>query len=87
MERVDSYKGFEITVKLESVRTVSSEFRFGRPAGYVAVVSVCATDPKRPIGVPIRLVAEGSRAFDTEDEALTAGISAAQQAIDGKIGD
>lgn len=86
MEKIDAYKGFEITVKLESVRAVSSEFTFGPPVGYVAVVSICATEPKRPIGVPIRLVTEGNRIFGTEEDAFTAGFSAAQRAIDDKAG-
>lgn len=86
MEKIDAYKGFEITVKLESVRAVSSEFTFGPPVGYIAVVSVCAADPKRPIGVPIRLVTEGNCAFGTEDDAFTAGFGAAQRAIDDRIG-
>jgi hypothetical protein len=86
MERIDLYKGFEITVRLESVWTVSSKFTYGPPAGYIAVVSVCTADPKRPIGVPIRLVTEGKGVFGTVDEALTAGFSAAQRAIDDKVG-
>ena len=86
MERIDSYKGFEITVELESVRAVSSEFTYGPPVGYIAVVSICTADPRRPIGVPIRLVTEGNRVFSTEDDALTAGFSAAQRVIDDKVG-
>ncbi|CDY79306.1 hypothetical protein BGLT_02002 [Caballeronia glathei] len=86
MERIDSYKGFEVTVTLESVRAVSSEFTYGPPVGYVAVVSICTADPKRPIGVPIRLVTEGNRVFGTEDEGLTAGFKAAQRVIDDKVG-
>ncbi|RQH04411.1 hypothetical protein [Paraburkholderia dinghuensis] len=86
MEKTDSYKGFEITVKLESVRAVSSEFTVGPPVGYVAVVSVCAADPKRPIGVPIRLVTEGNRVFGTVEDAFTAGFSAAQRVIDDRTG-
>jgi hypothetical protein len=54
--------------------------------GYIAVVSICTSDPKRPIGVPVRLVAEGKRVFGTEDEALTAGFGAAQRVIDDKVG-
>ncbi|HTH61049.1 MAG TPA: hypothetical protein VL689_12945 [Paraburkholderia sp.] len=86
MERIESYKGFEITVRLESVRAVSSDFTYGPPVGYVAVVSVCTTDPKRPIGVPIRLVTEGERVFGTEDDALAAGFGAARRVIDDKTG-
>ena len=86
MERIDSYKGFEITVELESVRAVSSKFTFGPPVGYIAVVSICTVDPKRPVGVPIRLVTEGKCVFGTVDEALTAGFSAAQRVIDDKVG-
>jgi hypothetical protein len=86
MERIDSYKGFEITVELESVRAVSSSFTFGPPVGYIAVVRICTADPKRPVGVPIRLVTEGKRVFGTADEALTAGFSAAQRVIDDKVG-
>ena len=86
MESIDSSKGFEVTVTLESVRAVSSEFTYGPPVGYVAVVSICTADPKRPIGVPIRLVTEGNRVFGTEDEGLTAGFKAAQRVIDDKVG-
>ncbi|CAD6561634.1 hypothetical protein LMG27952_07532 [Paraburkholderia hiiakae] len=85
MQRIDWYKGFEVTVRLESVRAVSKEFALGRSSGYVAVVSVCTAEPKRPIGVPIRLVAEGNRVFETEDEAFTASFTAAQHAIDNKV--
>lgn len=85
MEKIYSYKGFEVTVKLESVRAVSGKFTYGPPAGYIAVVSVCTADPKRPIGVPIRLVTEGKSVFDTEDDALTAGFSAAQHVIDDRF--
>jgi hypothetical protein len=86
MEKIDSYKGFEITVRLESVRAVSSQFTFGPPVGYIAVVSICTADPKRPIGLPIRLVTEGERVFGTADEALAAGFGAAQRVIDDKVG-
>lgn len=86
MEKIDSYKGFEITVRLESVRAVSSQFTFGPPVGYIAVVSICTADPKRPIGLPIRLVTEGERVFGTVDEALAAGFGAAQRVIDDKVG-
>jgi hypothetical protein len=82
MEKMYSYKGFEVTVELESVRAVSSEFTYGPPVGYVAVVSVCTVDPRRPVGVPIRLVTEGNRVFATEDDALTAGLRAARRVID-----
>jgi hypothetical protein len=85
MENVYSYKGFEITVELESVRAVSSEFTYGPPVGYVAVVSICTADPRRPIGVPIRLVTEGHRVFGTADDALSAGLSAAQRVIDDRV--
>ena len=84
MEKKISYKGFEITVTLDSVRAVSGEFRYGPPVGYVAVVSICTADPRRPIGVPIRLVKEGNLVFDTVDDALTTGLTAAQRAIDDK---
>ncbi|MBP0589914.1 hypothetical protein J8I87_09310 [Paraburkholderia sp. LEh10] len=86
MEKTYSYKGFEVTVRLESVRAVSSEFTYGPPVGYVAVVSICTADPRRPIGVPIRLVTDGNRVFDTEDDALTTGFSAAQRVIDDRVG-
>jgi len=82
MEKMYSYKGFEVTVKLVDVRAVSSEFTYGPPVGYVAEVSICTAEPRRPIGVPIRLVAEGNRVFGTADDALTAGFGAAQHAID-----
>jgi hypothetical protein len=85
MEKMVSYKGFEITVALESVRVVSSELTYGPPIGYVAVVSICTAEPRRPIGLPLRLVAEGSRVFGTADDALTAGIGAAQRAIDDRV--
>jgi hypothetical protein len=85
MEKIFSYKGFEVTVELESVRAVSSEFTYGPPVGYIAVVSICTADPRRPIGVPIRLVTEGNRVFGTEDDALTAGFSAAQRVIDDRV--
>jgi hypothetical protein len=84
MEKIYSYKGFEVTVQLEPVRAVSSEFTYGPPVGYVAVVSICTAEPKRPIGVPIRLVTEGNRVFSTMDDGLTAGFSAAQRVIDDK---
>lgn len=82
MEKMVSYKGFEVTVKLESVRAVSSEFTYGPPVGYVAVVSICTVDPRRPVGAPIGLVAEGNQVFGTEDDALTAGFNAAKRVID-----
>lgn len=84
MEKMYSYKGFEITVELESVRAVSSDFTYGPPVGYVAVVSVCTVDPRRPVGVPIRLVSEGHRVFGTQDDAFAAGYGAAQRVIDDK---
>ncbi|HKQ82085.1 MAG TPA: hypothetical protein VJS42_07795 [Steroidobacteraceae bacterium] len=86
MEKMYSYKGFEVTVKLVDVRAVSSEFTYGPPVGYVAEVSICTAEPRRPIGVPIRLVAEGNRVFGTMDDALTAGFSAAQHVIDDRDG-
>lgn len=85
MERISSYKGFEVTVKLESVRAVSSKFTYGPPVGYIAVVSICTADPKRPVGVPIRLVTEGNCVFGTVDDALTTGLSAAQRVIDDRL--
>ncbi|MEM5340664.1 hypothetical protein [Paraburkholderia azotifigens] len=85
MEKIFSYKGFEVTVQLDSVRAVSSEFTYGPPVGYVAVVSVCTAEPRRPIGLPIRLVAEDNRVFGTADDALAAGCSAAQRAIDDRV--
>ena len=84
MEKMRSYKGFEVTVTLESVRAVSRDFTYGPPVGYVAEVSICTADPRRPIGVPIRLVAEDSRVFGTEDDAFATGFSAAQRVIDDK---
>jgi hypothetical protein len=85
MEKMYSYKGFEVTVKLESVRALSSEFTYGPPVGYIAVVSICTADPRRPIGVPIGLVTEGNRVFGTVDDALTAGFNAAKRVIDDKV--
>lgn len=85
MEKIYSYKGFEVTVTLDAVRVLASDFTYGPPAGFVAVVRVCTPEPKRPIGLPIRLVTEGSRLFSTSDEALAAGLSAAQHAIDAKL--
>ena len=82
MEKMYSYKGFEVTVKLESVRAVSSEFTYGPPVGYVAMVSICTVDPIRPVGSPIGLVGEGNRVFDTVGDALTAGFNAAKRVID-----
>jgi len=85
MEKIYSYKGFEVTVNLESVRAVSSEFAYGPPVGYVAVVSICTADPKRPIGIPSWLVKEGNRVFDTVDDGLTTGFNAAQRVIDDRL--
>ncbi|AMV47173.1 hypothetical protein [Paraburkholderia caribensis] len=84
MEKTYSYKGFEVSVKLESVRAVSSEFIYGPPVGYVAVVSICTEDPRRPVGAPIALVSEGNRVFDTVDDALATGLNAAKRVIDEK---
>ncbi|TDG02433.1 hypothetical protein E1N52_39650 [Paraburkholderia guartelaensis] len=84
MEKMYSYKGFEVTVKLLDVRAVSSEFTYGPPVGYVAEARICTAEPRRPIGVPIRLVAEGNRVFGTIDDALAAGFGAAQHAIDDR---
>jgi hypothetical protein len=84
MEKTYSYKEFEVTVKLESVRALSSDFTYGPPAGYIAVVSICTVDPRRPVGVPVGLVAEGNRVFGTVDEALTAGFNAAKRVIDDR---
>ena len=84
MEKMYSYKGFEVTVQLESVRAVSSDFTYGPPVGYVAVVSICTVEPRRPVGTPIGLVAEGNRVFDTQDDALTTGFNAAKRVIDEK---
>ena len=84
MEKIYSYHGFEVTVKLESVRAVSSEFTYGPPVGFVAEVSICTADPKRPVGVPIRLVAEGNRVFSLEDDAFTAAFNAARRVIDDR---
>ncbi|TDG02316.1 hypothetical protein E1N52_40420 [Paraburkholderia guartelaensis] len=84
MEKKHLYKGYEITVQLECVRAVTREFTYGPASGYVAVVSVCTVDPRRPIGMPVRLVAEGNHVFGSEDDALTAGVRAAQHAIDTK---
>ncbi|MBN3756138.1 hypothetical protein G3N95_24575 [Paraburkholderia sp. Tr-20389] len=86
MEKTYTYKDFEVTVKLEPVRAVSSDFTYGPPSGYLAVVSICTAEPRRPIGVPVRLVAEGNRAFGTEDDALATGFSAAQRVIDDRFG-
>ncbi|MEP9327110.1 hypothetical protein PPMP20_28845 [Paraburkholderia phymatum] len=86
MEKTYTYKDFEVTVKLEPVRAVSSDFTYGPAAAYIAVVSICTADPRRPIGVPVRLIAEGNRAFGTEDEALTTGLNAAQRVIDDRFG-
>jgi len=85
MDKMYSYKDFEVTVKIESVRALSSEFTYGPPVGYIAVVSICTPDPRRPIGVPIRLVNEGNRLFDTENDAITAGSNAAQRVIDDRL--
>lgn len=85
MEKIYSYNGFEVTVKLEPVRAVSSDFTYGPPVGYVAEVSICTADPRRPIGVPIRLVGEGSRVFSTADDAFSAAYNAAQRAIDDRV--
>jgi hypothetical protein len=86
MEKVYSYKGFKVTVKLVDVRAVSSDFAFGPPVGYVAEVSICTAEPRRPIGLPMRLVTEGNRIFGTEDDALTAGFGVAQRLLDDRVG-
>jgi hypothetical protein len=85
MEKMYSYKGYEVTVTLESVRALSSEFTYGPPVGYIAVVSICTAEPRRPVGVPIWLVTEGNRVFGTADDALTAGFNAAKRVIDDKV--
>src|SRR5690349_20472892 len=84
MEETYSYKGFEVSVMLESVRAVSSQFTYGPPVGYVAVVSICTEDPRRPVGESIALVSEGNRVFDTVDDALATGLNAAKRVIDEK---
>jgi hypothetical protein len=85
MEKMYSYKGFDVTVKLESVRALSSEFTYGPPVGYIAVVSICTTVPRRPVGAPVGLVTEGNRVFGTVDDALTAGFNAAKRVIDDRV--
>ncbi|WP_248323750.1 MULTISPECIES: hypothetical protein [unclassified Caballeronia] len=85
MERSYPYRGFEITIHLEPVKAVSHEAKFSDPVGFIAVVSVCTAEPKRPVGVPVRLVSETHTVFRTEDEALSSGLSAAQRIIDAKI--
>ncbi|WP_241270043.1 hypothetical protein [Caballeronia sp. M1242] len=85
MERSYPYRGFEITVQLEPVRAVSQDARYGGTVGFIALVSVCTAEPKRPVGVPVRLVSEAHTVFRTEDEALSTGLKAAQRVIDDKI--
>jgi hypothetical protein len=85
MEKRYEYKDFEVTVRLESVRALSSEFTYGPPIGYVAIVSTCTADPRRPVGVPIWLVGEGNRVFSSVDDAMTAGFNAAKRVIDDRV--
>jgi hypothetical protein len=84
MEKTYTHKGLEITVTLASVRAVARDFTYGPPAGYVAEVSICTAEPRRPIGVPIRLVMEDMRVFGTEDDAFATAFSAAKRVIDDK---
>jgi excinuclease UvrABC helicase subunit UvrB len=82
MQRNYPYRGFTINVSVETYRTVAlSRMRMG-DMGCVAVVRVFREGQDVPLLGPIRLTDNDGRWFASEADALLAGGTAGQRAID-----
>jgi hypothetical protein len=81
MKRIYSYRGFDVTVQLEAIWETSGNVTVLPPKGFVAVVHIVMAGTTRPMVAPIRLRVDGPL-FASEAEALMAGFSAGQRAID-----
>ena len=84
MKRIYAYKGFDVTVDLES--SVDEGVWLLRPRGFVSVVRIRSAGAIGDAFTPISLMANGQRPFATEAEAFVAGYSAAQRLIDDSVG-
>jgi hypothetical protein len=85
MNRIYTYRGFEIAVELERVWETTGNVSLLPPRGYIAVVHIRRTGATRPTVTPIRLTADNQRPFATEADALMAGCSAGQRVIDDTL--
>jgi hypothetical protein len=85
MKREYAYKGFQVTVELESVWQTSGGATLMRPLGFVAIVNIRAAGATRAMVPPVRLSMDSQRPFPTEAEALMAGYSAGQRVVDDTL--
>lgn len=85
MKREYRYKGFEITVELESVWETSGNVTLLPPRGFIAVVNIKMAGMVRPMVAPIRLTADNQQPFAKEVDALMAGFSAGQRVVDDTL--
>ena len=83
MKRTYVYKGFEITVELETVWETSHSITVRAPHGYVAIVHIGKAG--HPAIAPIRMSAGNQQPFATEGEALMTGFSAGQRLVDDTL--
>ena len=84
MRRAYDYRGFEVTIEVESVSAVIVVGAVVASGGLVVRVAVRHRLSKRKFP-PAHLSEEGERTFATEAEALMAGFSAAQRLIDDQL--
>ena len=85
MNRIYTYKGFEVAVDLEAVWETSGNVTLMPPRGFIAVVQIKKAGASRAMVAPIRLMADNQRPFATEADALMAGYSAGQRVIDDTL--
>ncbi len=82
MHRKYPYKGFEVTVDLESVWAATGGAVPSLPIGFVAKVSIGGKGMPNSLTLPIHVTNDNEKPFGTEAAALMAGFSAAQRIID-----
>lgn len=85
MKRTYPYKGFDVTVDLESVWEPLASAVPSLPSGFVAIVSIGMSGLPIPLISPFRLMADNQKPFGTEAAALMAGFSAGQRVIDNRL--
>jgi len=85
MKRNYAYRDFEVAVELEAIRETSHNVTLLLPRGFIAVVHIRRVGTSQPMVAPLPLLAANQQPFATEVDALMAGFSAGQRAIDDAL--
>jgi hypothetical protein len=85
VNRIYTYKRFEVRIDLEPVWHPSAGVTLRSPKGFLAILNISMPGAIFPLVTPIRLADTATRPFPTEADAFMAAYSAAQRFIEDKL--